>query len=677
MRIQLVLLGVVASLACAPERTSGDDGTHADAAGSSTDGGDFDAGSPGHRLARLGGGALTVRPGASFTLSVAVVDPYAARDVDGGPLPTRILGAPIDWTVDGVASPQSLTNVEGVATFTLTAPNAPGTFSVKASSTEAAHTAVWQIDVEAPVRHLKIIPAAPIVTLTDTVTGRAAAVTTVTARPIRLRVQASEEFDHMETPLPNEVVSFTFVTSIAGANLSEGVAETNSSGKASVTLTSGTTIGTYKVLATIAGNVAATFTVNVTTQQPICRLSAQCGTGYICNAGTCAAPSSSGCGASDQMCPIGFACSNSACAPITDFTCNQGMCPNGFSCEAGNCVVDDPQCATNSDCPTGGTCNHGLCFANAPSTLNVTGQWFTAHDFDIHAALPGWLQLTSDMAARLDAITLGQISGVPEHVRVLLQGLAQAYVPAWVARLASFLKHMSEIFGHLHVRGEMDLTAMGTNDLLYLTEDWELFRFNSSAFCPTETPPARCGDLDVETEDLAQANFATSVHPSTARLVGDQILFDRRTVNLQLAGIIAYALNQFVSSLTGHPSLQGPPGHPEQGALYSLIDCPGVAQFVLDCGYPLDITGYCQNMVAGFADEIVGQLSNIVINTNALTFVGRASTALQPGSSQYVYRLGQPTFETVTPPDGNWDGRLVGLVPDVPGRWRATRQPME
>jgi hypothetical protein len=268
-------------------------------------------------------------------------------------------------------------------------------------------------------------------------------------------------------------------------------------------------------------------------------------------------------------------------------------------------------------------------------------------------------------------------------VGALIRGLVQAYIPPWVTTVVYLLDNMFTIFSNLRAKGEMDLTAVGGPAVLYGTENWDSFVFYLLSQCgqnigrvdPAHPPP--CAEVDVYTADLAQANFATTVHPFTARLSSNQLLVDRRQVDLQLAGIIQYVLNQVISTTTGYPSLQGPPGHPEQGALYNLVDCPGIAQLVLSSGIPIDITPICQALVAVVADQLAQQLSNIVINTNALTFTGQATAFPQPGSTTYADKLGSVAFETINPPDGVWNASFINLVNNVPGRWRAARAPWQ
>lgn len=647
-------------------------------------------------LNRVGSGTITAHPNDIITLRTLLVDSKGTKNPDGTLSPKAIVGADVKWKFleqTGTLSADHLaTDENGLAQITVKIPsNITGEVKLRALSDGAKSTAVWTIAVQPVIKHIRIIPNAPIITLTDIATANEAAVSGAVGGviPLQLQVTANTGPSNTDVPLPNEVVTFQFVTLITGASFTDmsRTATTSVQGTAAMGLNLGTTTGSYKVIATITGNITATFVVNVTIHPPPCHLSSQCGAGWICVGGECQQDhggTGGSCGTSDQMCPIGYSCQEGKCTPLGTPTCDAAtMCPIGYSCDSGTCTPDDPQCSATMECPSGSECHNGVCYPTDGSILNVTGHWYTMHTFDIHSALPGFLQTLGDAVSFIDQLLLGQLPGIPSFLNVFIRGIVQAYIPPWVTTVVYLLDNIFTVFSDLRAKGEMDLTAVGGPAVLYGTESWDSFVFYLLSQCgqnigrldPNHPPP--CAEVDVYTADLAQANFATTVDPFTARLtpVTNQLLVDRRVVHLKLAGIIQYVLNQVISTTTGYPSLQGPPGHPEQGALYNLVDCAGIAQIVTDSGIPFDITGICQALVAAAADAIAQQLSNIVINADALTFNGHATAIAQPGSTTYAYRLGQVTFETIQPADGYWNANFVGLVDNVPGRWHARRQP--
>jgi hypothetical protein len=307
----------------------------------------------------------------------------------------------------------------------------------------------------------------------------------------------------------------------------------------------------------------------------------------------------------------------------------------------------------------------------------------------VHAALPSWVQFSADAIRAIDELLQGQLPGLPSAAEQVITGLVQEYVPTWVANVFYVLDNAFSIFTQLTAKGEMDLTAVGGLAVLYGTETWDSFEFCVLSQCGQGIGSTNlgacpaCGQVYVYTGDLAQANFNTTVNPFSATLAGNQLLIDRRTVSLQLSGIMAYMINQVVAETTGYPSLQGPPGETQDGALFNLVDCAGLAQLVTSAGVPIDITSACESFVSSIADAIAQELSMITFTTNVLSFTGQA-TALCTSSldtpcpstgNPYAVGLGYPDFMTRSPSDGIWNAEFINIVNDVPGTWRAARLP--
>jgi hypothetical protein len=257
-----------------------------------------------------------------------------------------------------------------------------------------------------------------------------------------------------------------------------------------------------------------------------------------------------------------------------------------------------------------------------------------------------------------------------------------------VQTLVYLLDNMATLFSNLRAEGEMDLSQVGGPALLAGSEQWSSFVFYLLSQCgqniggdPSMPPP--CARVDIYTTELEAADLAVTVKPFTAKVIGPaggpfNIVFDRREANLKLAGIIKYVLDQAISITTGYPSLEGPPGQPEQGALYNLVDCPGIAQQIMAAGLPIDVTSLCQAAVIAASQALADQLRNMVVNTDVLSFYGQAAAYDSGGGTETATDLGYPDFETRSTPDGQWTGRvsLVASVKNVPGRWRASREPI-
>jgi hypothetical protein len=653
-------------------------------------------------LTRVGSGTLTAHADDIITLTSLLVK----SDGKSTDTPTPVSGSTITWKLLEVPGPVTLSNattttdMSGLSQTTLTLGTvASGEVKVQANTTGVTNSqAIWVIQVQPVIEHIRIIPSGQQVVLTNPSTADTAAVNAAIGTQVNLQVQVTEDNGATQTPVSSVPVTFSFVTSITGAAFPlapAGVVTTSMQGGASMALAVGTVLGAYELVATIPGGIHATFNVTVSAHPPICTLSSDCGGNEVCVGGECQAGGTNGasCGNSDNMCPIGYTCSSTSekCVPLTVSTCTQSMCPNGFSCDSSTntCEPIDPQCGPNTQCPSGATCRSGICYPDDGSTIDVTGFWYTEHDFNVQAALPSWLQTTGEVVRVLDEILLGQIPGLPSIVDALIRGIVQQYVPSWVSTVVYLIDNLFTIFTDLRAKGEMDLTAIGGPAVLYGTEQWDSFVFYLLSQCgqmigtPNPADPPACAEVDVYTADLAQVNLNTTVDPFTATLSGNQLLFDRRTVELQLAGIIEYVINQVISTTTGYASLQGPPGDPQDGALYNLIDCAGLAQLIESAGIPIDITSICQAFVAAAADAIAQQLSMITVSTNVLSFTGQATalctsaldTPCPTTGSPTALGLGYPDFETNMPADGMWNAEFVGLVNNVPGRWRAARQP--
>ncbi len=657
-------------------------------------------------LSRVGNGTLTAHADDTITLTTLLV----SSDGTGQSTPTPVPGVDVQFKItppipgNGSVSLKESTitsDSNGLSQNTVNIGNIQsGEVNIQAVAPDAKSTAVWTIEITPIVKHIRIIANPPLITLTDPASATVASVNSAFGNEVNLLVQVTEDNGMAQAPVPNETVTFSFVTAITGAQFAtdpSGVVTTDAQGTGSILLDVGSAVGAYKLLATIPGNIYAQFDVTVSAHPPSCQLSSQCGAGCVCVGGECqcgtTGTTSATCGNSDQMCPVGYECdpSSNACTPITPPSCDQSMCPMGFSCDAstGECAPNDPQCGTNMPCPSGAECRSGICYPDNGSTVNVTGHWFTEHQFDVSNALPTWVNDLHDALRLIDEVLLGQIPGLPSIVDALIRGLVQQFIPPWVTTIVYLFDNILSIFSQLTAKGEMDLTAVGGPAVLYGTENWDSFDFCLLAQCgqgigsPNLSACPPCGIVDVYTADLAQANFSTTVNPFSATMNGDQLLVDRRTVNLQLAGIIEYVINQVIAATTGYPSLQGPPGDPQDGALYNLIDCASIAQLVISSGIPIDITGLCQALVAVAADAIAQELSMITVSTNVLSFTGQATALCTPAlntpcpntGNPYAQGLGYPDFMTRMPADGVWSAEFIGLVNNVPGAWRAARQP--
>jgi hypothetical protein len=652
-------------------------------------------------LTRVGPGAFQSHPGDPFTLRVLLSE---TTGEDGKVIP----GASVKWKpvqrpgAINIETDTAVTNEAGVAEIRITCVDV-GEFQFRADSEGATTKAFWKIDCANPLRFLRIVEQPPGTFVTDAPQNTKASGQVVVNKTIPLQVKALEMVGDKETPLANQEIAFQVTRGLSKTELrSSDSTQTDPAyqkirssalGLATVTLFGGATTGPVTVLATWGNLPPVEFSLNVVLV-PSCESSAQCARNQVCVDNLCQERDDTinlTCGSSDRGCPLGYTCveDNGAkvCKPYTGGDC--GTCPGGFICDVNTntCTKENPDCTTDAECPNG-QCRWGVCYPNNPGdVIDASGHWYTKHDFNVKDALPGWVQFGGTAIRTIDQILLGQLN-LPSWVNAIIRGIVNQYVPQWVQTLVYLLDNMLTLFSNLRAEGEMDMSKVGGPALLAGSEYWSSFIFYLLSQCgqniggdPSMPPP--CARVDIYTTELDAADLAVDVKPFTAKVIGPQggpfqIIFDQREAKMKLAGIIKYVLDQAVAITTGYPSLEGPPGRPEEGALYNLVDCPGIAAQVMGLGLPVDITGICQVAVIAIAQSLADQLRNQVVSTDVLQFYGQATAWDQSGGITVASDLGYADFETRSNPDGKWTGKvnMVGSVKNVPGRWRASREPI-
>lgn len=699
-----------------------------------------DAGEPPRQstkvLTRVGPGVIEAHPGDKLTLQ-ALLAMGEIGPIADGPVDWKLLNDPGETLLQDA---RSVTNDAGVAENSVTL-GTEGQVVIRAESTGAAGKAVWKINVVPIVKYLKIVDT-PEVTVTDT-TSSSASVAAVTGRPVTLRVRVSTQEGDREAPVSSESVTFAFQTMNAGAEFQgnpSGLTQTRGDGEASVILSPGRASPTpYTIFATIAGGISAHFDIVVRGTGG--------GTG---GGGGNTGPSGTNCASSDRPCPLGYTCdpTSGLCKPGFGNGCeacptgpactSQNECTNGTVCADGNCkppgvhcdtatnqcVPDDP-CSSNVDCPTGFACQNGVCVPPVSDAIDVTGHWFTKHEFNIGAALPSWVTGIVGKGVRIvDQILHAQlqINGVPSWIMnvlntVLIGPIVQAYVPDWVVKLVSLLDNVLTLFSKLRAEGEMDLVQNGGPRILAGTESWNSFIFYLLAQClpavPSDPTPA-CARVDIYSSVLP-ADATVTLSPFSAKVAGTSpnntfVVDSPRLANMKLSRFIKWVFDYAVQLTLGYPSLEDKPcpancrpgntdanGNPcpdpankecgpGSGALSQLIDCTSVGQDLSDSinaqfGFTIDpsiIAAGCQLGVTAAGNLIAQQLTNITVSSDVLEFTGEAAARATNGNPNYADELGWPDFETRNPPDGKWQGKFrVGVTfNNVPGRWRASRNPV-
>jgi len=665
---------------------------------------------PSRVLTRVGPASIEVHPDDVVTLQ-ALLSQKEVGPVADAAVAFTVLKDPTGASQLGQDSVQ--TDERGVAAVQLTIGPVPSdpmdVIEVKASSEGAnGDKAVWHLKVVELARHLEVVPTTDV--LVDPRLPAAGAVQSPTNRPVQLKVRVLDDRDRAVADT-NVTFRIRQTPPPAGAQLTgDFVADgsgglpyvvSNMGGEAAATLAVGTVQGTYNVEANFheGDGEGATFTVKVTSSLPTgCRTSAQCAQGMVCREGMCvtAGPTGGGsCNGNDVPCPMGYKCNTGtgACEPYTEPGNCEQPCDPGTHCDAGSneCVPDE---CTADSCPECSTCQNGICIpstdpaCNNPTgeqILDVTGHWFTRHEFDVHEALPGWVRTLSQAVRGIDQAIHGQLNlpGWLSWANALIAAVLQGVIPQWAQDLVYLFDSAFTIFSELRSEGEMELVAVGGPRVLSGTEDWTSFIFYFLPQCggniggSLDRPPP-CARVDIYTTDLP-ADLAASVKPFAARLVGSPpatstIYMDNREVDMKFQGLIKYVIDQLAQMITGEANLAD--------ALTAVVPCEDLGSSISDD--PLiggAIASACTALVGAAGRTVENILAGVQTNVrDMLTFNGQATA--QPAQYQPAFsdQLGYENFRCRNPADGVWTAKFrtgVGVnVNNVPGRWHATRDPM-
>lgn len=617
-------------------------------------------------LARVGQGIFVGHPGDVITLR-ALLAVTEVGPIPNGEISWRIAQDPGNTLIQDLKTTTSDSGItENVVTLGDTGP-----VVVRADSNGAASKAVWKIDVQPVIKHLRIVDSSN-VRLLDT-SAQAAFVTAPLAGQVQLRVKVTADSVDTEKPLTNEPINFALASSLAGTSFAtDSLTYTQGDGQAWVILNSGTSRGTYKVTASTNSSFVE-FTVEVK------------------NGGGGTNPGTGTCGTDDRPCPLGYSCdlSTGQCKPAFGSGCDS--CPDSTVCDpvTNQCTALDPECDTNIPCPTGFLCQNGICNPNDPNVVDVTGLWFTRHIFDIRSGLPSWVQTLSTGVRVIDQIINGQFNfGLPGWIQAIvgaiIQEVIRSVVPSQVYEIVRILDSIFTIFSNLRAEGEMHLAAVGSPQALSGTEDWTSFIFYMLPLCGGNISgdpahPPECARMDIMTNQIPQADIALTVKPFAARVSGTTIFMDKREVNMRLAKFLKYVLDEAMKLITGDPAAT------LENTLVNLIPCPQFAQDMADgLGFPsLEplFENLCRTSITAATGALVSAVSNTQVTTDVLQFNGQASIR-SIYNTNYGDELGSQAcerdLETCNPSDGWWKGKFsIGVsVNNVPGRWRASRQPI-
>lgn len=90
---------------------------------------------------------------------------------------------------------------------------------------------------------------------------------------------------------------------------------------------------------------------------PPCQQNAQCPSGQVCTAGSCAPPCTA------TSCGLGHTCRDGRCTPISCTDPQASICPQNFRCTPASGACERQPCTSRSQCDAG-VCFHGQCFSH-------------------------------------------------------------------------------------------------------------------------------------------------------------------------------------------------------------------------------------------------------------------------------------------------------------------------
>ena len=703
-----------------------------------------DAGTSAYGLGLIGDAVLTLHPGDVRRLQVVLAQAQVGP-VSGGKIHLEIAdgdpaGAALDSTELTTASGASDGGAgAGVATFTLTA-GQKTQFKILASTPDhpGVNPVAFSISVVPIKRLLQIVGSPQVHVSTD---GESAGVTMYIASSVGLKARLLDQVTGL--PIAGETLVFSLGPTAAPLNFSNSTksatAVTSAAGDAQVFIISSNFIysGAQVTAQTQAGGVGAVtyaVTVNSNSTTAACTSSQQCPAGQICDntTNTCTTPGTGGgaCGAgNDQPCPFGYDCVNGQCVPPVNPSCdpNNPNCPAGQSCVCTG-ATGAQVCQCKDICPTctaGSHCDpvHGTCVPDTAPTPDVTGVWYTQHDFSLVQALPNILQQFAKIVAVLDQLVNGNFfTGALSWLNAIVKAIIHQYVPAWVLTVIQILDDIGTIFSNLRSEGAMRVTAGIDATHVKATEVWTSLVFYFLPLCPNGRPagdptlPPDCARFDVATSDSSKPGevgqckgqsipaISVQVAPFTASLAGSgtpagapwTLTFAERRVQVKMGRVILVAINLLLSYLTEYncieEALDCQPGNP------CLIDCQALGTTVSNATGglipPGVITDICYPLVTAAGTAITNLLAGISFTTDVLKFKGHATVSKYTAATDPQYDpsecdsmtecaglLGNDKWDynlvkTPAARDGWWEGSFFSVLTGMPGAFEATRQPI-
>ncbi len=561
-----------------------------------------------------------------------------------------------------------ITNEAGLASVDLFAGDEPTTFQVTAVSPSSNQVAFAVHVVQ--LQHRIAIVRTPSVRVDPS--GTEATVDSGAGNRVLLRVRITDQFAR---PIPEVSVNYSFEGSgPQSARFEDGKSEalTNPGGEAQIALETGAELeDTFTVRAQTAHSTRVHWTVNLQADQSrLCKTDEDCGPGFYCRNDMCVGSAS--CSVEEPIveCPPGYICVVNECHPSADIGCvDDDDCGPGFECIDGVCVPTDPECEDDDDCPPGFYCRGGICVADPDAEVpDVSGGWYTAHVFDISDML-GFGGGLAGPVREIHRILTGNI-GLPWPFDDLIESIVDQFIPPWVTTLIAILDTILTFTNELRAEGYMSIEQSGSSFLG--SEVWDSFVFYYLPMCSTipSDPTPDCARVDLFVDDVGDdISLGLAVHPFSGSVgeIGDDntalMLVNTRKVDLNIAGLIRWLIDEVVRMLTPHNDLES--------AIQAAVDCASLGVSIENMTNGLVnrsfVESACITVLDGMLDDILDSLFGGTVGWGILEFHGQSTVHEISPHGNYADQLGYPDYEERE--DGIWRG--------TSGAWHGSRRPIQ
>ncbi len=385
-----------------------------------------------------------------------------------------------------------------------------------------------------------------------------------------------------------------------------------------------------------------------------CEFDSECGENFLCIAGRCTwdprVPRSCADGA---PCPGDLVCMGGECVCT-----GTSDCPIGTVCEMGMCIPEDGGCVADSDCPDGHLCDGGTCIPGTACDVthpDLGGDWDVETTLHLRDSLPSWLSSflgavdgpLQFISGRTDDPDLGLPSAIERAVGRAIRNWAEDNIPRSVLEVLGFIGDLSDILETWEIDEEFRIgpDPSGVRDAYVGNHVWNevCFEYRRRDVCGT-------------TDEIINTEFRPAEF--SAQAVCGTFNINRHDVDVNIGGIIAWAVNALVEETTGYETLE------EMLQDERMYFCDEVAYLAHDAAALIteDLGPVAEAAAALWCNNALDDL---------ISDLNRALNMARVGGDLMKLK----GFATIAGPrsltPGTWEGTLLGG--DFPGSFTARR----